>query len=82
MVDISEKTSSYKTNIFEGNNGSKKNCYIFSPSEFLKDSTKVTLHDNKFNLQEHLEKLQFELDWYLSHKYVELNKSSWVRNPF
>lgn len=41
------------------------------------------LYRNKltFLLREYLEKLQFELDRYIP-KNVELNKYSWVKNPF
>ena len=50
-------------------------------SEFLEDSTKVTLNDLKLLLQEYLDKLQIELDRFIPEN-VELSKYSWVRNPF
>ncbi|XP_015372935.1 PREDICTED: protein FAM200A-like [Diuraphis noxia] len=78
MVDIGEKFSSFKQKLalwreklFQG-----KIATFTLLSEFLEDSTKVTLNDLKLLLQAYLDKLQLELDRYIPEN-VELSKYSW-----
>lgn len=83
MIDVGEKISSFKQKLVlwrEKLSQGKIAAFPFV-SEFFENSTKVTLEDLKFIFQDYLEKLQSKLDRYVPEN-VDLDKYSWVRNPF
>ncbi|XP_064412969.1 zinc finger BED domain-containing protein 5-like [Latimeria chalumnae] len=83
IVDIGEKISSFKRKLALWREKMSKGKIAAFPglNEFLEDAAEVSIKDLVEIFQEHLAKLQTEMDRYLPQN-VDLQKHSWVRNPF
>lgn len=83
MVDIGEKISSFKKKLALWRQKLPRGLIASFPNlnKFLEDSTEILLHDLAPILNDHLEKLESEMNRYIPEN-VELSKYSWIRNPF